>query len=287
MSAYDVAITVRNALAVPELRQDASTVDVTYVDPSGAQHHVMNHNKLILADPQHYAGATGFKTGFTNLAGNTLAATATRNGRTLIAIVMNTHDIYGWAARYLDAGFATTPAARGTGETLPPIRIDTYAQRLADRTAFLALAKGSALLTGSATTVSLPYSVTTYHASTSTSAPATSAPRTTTPARAASPGSGSTTGSGSSTSAPGRSHSGGGLITWWRLIVVLAIAAAVTVVLRRRAVSRRRARRLAKRREMQAALRRGSLPVVDGRYRPGMRTGNPVQSHVRIRRDGE
>jgi hypothetical protein len=58
----------------------------------------------------------------------------------------------------------------------------------------------------------------------------------------------------------------------------------VLVVLRRRAVRRRKARRAAQRRRTQAALRRGSLPVVDGRYRPGMRTGPPVQSNVRVRR---
>jgi hypothetical protein len=31
-------------------------------------------------------------------------------------------------------------------------------------------------------------------------------------------------------------------------------------------------------------MRRGSLPVVDGRYRPGLRTGNPPQAHIRIQR---
>jgi hypothetical protein len=55
-------------------------------------------------------------------------------------------------------------------------------------------------------------------------------------------------------------------------------------VLRRRAVKRRRARRLAQRRAMKAAMRRGSLPVVDGKYRPGTRIGPPLESHVRVHR---
>jgi hypothetical protein len=66
------------------------------------------------------------------------------------------------------------------------------------------------------------------------------------------------------------------------------IASAVLLValffLRRRAVRRRRARRMMQRRQVAAAMRRGSLPVVDGRYRSGMRVGPPVESHVRIHR---
>jgi hypothetical protein len=34
-------------------------------------------------------------------------------------------------------------------------------------------------------------------------------------------------------------------------------------------------------------MRRGGLPVVDGRYRTGTRVGNPVESHVQLRRDQE
>jgi hypothetical protein len=54
-------------------------------------------------------------------------------------------------------------------------------------------------------------------------------------------------------------------------------------LLRRRAVKRQRAARLARRRQRNAAMRSGGLPVVDGKYRSGMRLGPPVESHVRVR----
>jgi hypothetical protein len=60
---------------------------------------------------------------------------------------------------------------------------------------------------------------------------------------------------------------------------------AVLYVLRVRAVRRARARRLARRRATRSMMRRGGLPVVDGRYRTGTRVGKPVDSHVQIRRD--
>jgi hypothetical protein len=56
-------------------------------------------------------------------------------------------------------------------------------------------------------------------------------------------------------------------------------------VLRVRAVRRTRARRLARRRATNSMMRRGGLPVVDGRYRTGTRIGPPLESQVRIARE--
>jgi D-alanyl-D-alanine carboxypeptidase (penicillin-binding protein 5/6) len=293
MSAYDVAISVRNALAVPELAHWASTPQFSYTDPLGAHHTVQNHNKLLLPGPKQYPNATGFKTGYTSLAGNTLAATATRNGRTIIAVVMNTYDTYGWAGKLLDDGFRIPATAPGNGEVLPAVAVSTYAERAADRAAFLALARaqsstggnvaeaGTAVAGNSPSTLPPLSSITTYHATTSTSP----APSTTVASHGAtSGGAAHLTGDLASSS-----HSGGGS-SWfnlWTVVILLLLVAVVVVLLRRRAVRRRRAKRLARRRMMQAALRRGSLPVVDGKYRPGMRTGNPVPSHVKIHRDGD
>jgi hypothetical protein len=67
-------------------------------------------------------------------------------------------------------------------------------------------------------------------------------------------------------------------------IVVLLILGIVLFVLRRRAVKRQRAIRMARQRQRAAKMRSGGLPVVDGRYRTGMRLGQPVESHVRLRR---
>ena len=48
-----------------------------------------NTNRLIQGDAQHYAGADGFKTGFTSRAGSCLVSTAYRDGRRVIAVAMN------------------------------------------------------------------------------------------------------------------------------------------------------------------------------------------------------
>jgi hypothetical protein len=59
---------------------------------------------------------------------------------------------------------------------------------------------------------------------------------------------------------------------------------AVAFVLRRRTVKRQRERRLARQRARAKAMRSGSLPIVDGRYRTGLRTGQPVDSKVSVAR---
>jgi D-alanyl-D-alanine carboxypeptidase (penicillin-binding protein 5/6) len=64
-----------------------------------------NTNKFL----KKYEGANGLKTGYTSAAGFSMSATATRNGTTLIAVVMGseTKDMrYEDAAKLLDYGFA-------------------------------------------------------------------------------------------------------------------------------------------------------------------------------------
>lgn len=52
-----------------------------------------------------FPGATGVKTGYTSLAGLCLVASATRDGRTLYAVVLNSEDSFGDAAALLAHGF--------------------------------------------------------------------------------------------------------------------------------------------------------------------------------------
>jgi len=62
---------------------------------------------------ERYRGAQGMKTGFTCEAGYNLAATATRNGRTLLVIVLgrtSSSDRAELAARLLDGAFAAKPS---------------------------------------------------------------------------------------------------------------------------------------------------------------------------------
>jgi D-alanyl-D-alanine carboxypeptidase (penicillin-binding protein 5/6) len=265
MSAYDIAIATRNALRVPLLAHLAASVSVDFTGPDGP-HHLVNHNKLV---SQHlYAGADGFKTGFTDKAGHTLIATATRNGRTLIAVVLNTWDAYGWAERFLDAGFAKAPGT-GIGARLPAPGVTTYSARAAEYAAFRRLAPGSV---SGATAV----------AATRPTAPSTSAPAVTQGRTVGSAlGSGATlTGRLAAATSPARS--GGGVSASTIVLLVLFLVLAALYFLRVRAVRRARARRLARRRATQSMMRRGSLPIVDGRYRTGTRVGKPVESHVQI-----
>ncbi len=63
-----------------------------------------NRNKLI----QYYKGATGLKTGFTTLAGHCLAATAERDGFSLVSVVMGAPDTnarFADSTKLLDFGF--------------------------------------------------------------------------------------------------------------------------------------------------------------------------------------
>jgi len=124
VSAYDLAIAGRNLLSVPELAEIVGTRRATFVDPRGTARSLPNHNRLLSI----YDGATGLKTGFTRRSGRTLIASATRNGRTMIAVILGYADYYGFAAQLFDQGFATPKGARGTGEVLPPPRIAVASQ---------------------------------------------------------------------------------------------------------------------------------------------------------------
>ncbi len=263
MSAYDIAITTQNALRVPVLAHLAASPSVAFVGPDGVHHTLINHNKLV--SDHLYPGATGFKTGFTNKAEHTLIATATRNGRTLIAVILGTGDAYGWATRLLDTGFGTA-RGHGTGASLPSPKVTTYASRAAEFTAFqrLSFSTGAA---SSATAPPIP-----DRAPTTTVAVAPVAAKTSTKVAAA--------------GVTSKKH-GGGLSTTTILLIVFVLILATLYLLRVRAVRRARARRLARRRATHSMMRRGSLPVVDGRYRTGTRVGKPVESHVQIRRDQE
>lgn len=91
----------------PEVAAIASTPSLTL--PATATHHayvLYNLNQLI----RTYAGATGLKTGWTGRAGGCLIATATRNGRHLLVVVMGSPSIFIEAASLLDYGFARLAA---------------------------------------------------------------------------------------------------------------------------------------------------------------------------------
>jgi serine-type D-Ala-D-Ala carboxypeptidase (penicillin-binding protein 5/6) len=103
-SAADLArISVELTRRFPDVAAIASTPSITL--SATATHHaygLYNLNQLI----RTYAGATGLKTGWTGRAGGCLIATATRNGRHLLVVVMASPSIFREAASLLDYGFA-------------------------------------------------------------------------------------------------------------------------------------------------------------------------------------
>ena len=121
VSAHDLAIAARNYFSVPELTAMVALREYRFDGPAKA-HVLYNHNKLLA----RYPGATGLKTGYTSLAGNTFVGTARRDGRTMIAVVLNSTDMYGVAAALLDQGFATPADAPGLGASLPPVRVQAF-----------------------------------------------------------------------------------------------------------------------------------------------------------------
>ncbi len=86
---------------------------------------IHNYNHLL----DRYPGADGMKTGFICASGYNLVASATRNGRRLIAIVLGAHSGYGRmldAAKLLERGFDAAPLSwltpsLGTVDALAPI----------------------------------------------------------------------------------------------------------------------------------------------------------------------
>jgi serine-type D-Ala-D-Ala carboxypeptidase (penicillin-binding protein 5/6) len=104
-SAADLSLAARELdRRYPEVAAIAATPALTL--PATASHHaygLYNLNQLV----RTYRGATGLKTGWTGRAGGCLIATATRDGRHLMAVVMGSSRIFDEAAALLDYGFAS------------------------------------------------------------------------------------------------------------------------------------------------------------------------------------
>ena len=103
-SAWDLAALTRVAMRNARFRQIVHTKvkHVGWNAPTFAKIYV-NNNRLLGS----YPGATGVKTGYTHKSGPCLVASATRNGRSLIAVVLDSPDMYTDAKRLLDFGFSS------------------------------------------------------------------------------------------------------------------------------------------------------------------------------------
>ena len=103
-SAWDLAALTRVAMRNDRFRQIVKTrvKHVSWNAPTFAKIYV-NNNRLLGSVP----GANGVKTGYTHKAGPCLVASATRGGTSLIAVVLDSPDMYADTKRLLDFGFAS------------------------------------------------------------------------------------------------------------------------------------------------------------------------------------
>ena len=106
-SAWDLAALTRVAMRNPRFRTIVRTrvKHVSWAAPTYSKIYV-NNNRLLST----YPGATGVKTGYTHKAGPCVVVSATRGGVSLIAVVLDSNDMYTDAKRLLDFGFATLNA---------------------------------------------------------------------------------------------------------------------------------------------------------------------------------
>jgi D-alanyl-D-alanine carboxypeptidase (penicillin-binding protein 5/6) len=102
-SAYDVAVMGATLLTdYPDLRAIVGSKQVSiYATPQHKAFDPVNIDRLLWT----YPGAIGIKPGYTGAAGYCLAAAATRNGRTILVVVLGSTQHFTDAATLLDFGF--------------------------------------------------------------------------------------------------------------------------------------------------------------------------------------
>lgn len=100
-TARDMAVIAREAMKDPTFRKIVATKDhkAQRIDSDYLTFH--NKNKTIF----QYNGGTGIKIGYTKASGRTLVASAERNGRSMICVVMSAPDWFQDAYKLMDYGF--------------------------------------------------------------------------------------------------------------------------------------------------------------------------------------
>jgi D-alanyl-D-alanine carboxypeptidase len=102
-TAWDLAALTRYAFRNPRFDRLVRTrrIQVRWAAPTNSKIY-LNNNFLLHA----YRGADGVKTGYTQESGWCLVASATRHGRRLIAVVLDSPNLYADARRLLNLGFS-------------------------------------------------------------------------------------------------------------------------------------------------------------------------------------
>lgn len=102
-SAYDLAVMGATLLAdYPDLRAIVGSKQISiYATPQHKAFNPINIDRMLST----YPGAIGIKPGYTGAAGYCLAAAATRNGRTILTVVLGSTQHFTDATTLLDFGF--------------------------------------------------------------------------------------------------------------------------------------------------------------------------------------
>jgi D-alanyl-D-alanine carboxypeptidase (penicillin-binding protein 5/6) len=125
-TAREMAAITREAMARPEFANIVGRKFDTIPAPEGPARRVQNRNVLLWL----YRGATGVKTGYTSAAGFCLVATAERQGRGVVAVVLDapsTEASFDDAAALLDYGFTgyTVHKLVARGQDFRPVPVGT------------------------------------------------------------------------------------------------------------------------------------------------------------------
>ena len=108
-TAKDLALMARHGLQIPQFASITrqKETEIHFLEPDVSMD-LRNTNKLLW----NYPYANGVKTGTTTAAGKCLVASATKEGRQLLAVVLNAPDRFGDAQKLLEWGFEKTETVR-------------------------------------------------------------------------------------------------------------------------------------------------------------------------------
>ena len=96
-----MALIAREAMNDPDFRKIVAAKEWKADRPDSDYLTFRNKNKTV----NEYEGGSGIKIGYTKDSGRTLAASAERDGRTMIAVVMSAPDWFNDAYRLMEFGF--------------------------------------------------------------------------------------------------------------------------------------------------------------------------------------
>jgi D-alanyl-D-alanine carboxypeptidase (penicillin-binding protein 5/6) len=108
-TARDIAIISRDLLHTGDILRYTAVKERTIREGTANPFVMRNHNNLL----GKIAGCDGLKTGYFSAAGYSLSATAERNGRRIVAVVLGAQDRLERDVKtkeLLERGFATTPS---------------------------------------------------------------------------------------------------------------------------------------------------------------------------------